>query len=350
LDKLIFKNLLLRWYEKNKRELPWRNSKDAYRIWLSEIILQQTRINQGLPYYEKFLQSYQDIHALARASENEVLRTWQGLGYYSRARNMLKCAKIIVERYQGVFPSRYSELIELPGIGPYTAAAIASISFDQPTPVIDGNVYRVLSRIFGIKNDIQMAASKHIFKKLAEELISFEKPGDYNQAIMEFGALHCTPVNPKCDLCLFSEHCYAYRHNMQAELPLRLKRGRNHKRYFHYCVIHCDQQIFMKKRNTKDIWLGLYDFPLIETDRQKIDFRKYDMTRNLINKYPFVKVRTFRHVLSHQLIFATFYRWDLNFPGENIMSSLPDNGRFYNQKEIEVIPKPGLIDKYLREE
>ena len=350
LDKGNFSNLLLTWYEENKRDLPWRKSKDPYKIWLSEIILQQTRINQGLPYYVKFLEKYENVQAFARATETEILRIWQGLGYYSRARNMLKCAKLIVEKHHGIFPDNYHDLLKLPGIGPYTAAAISSISFDRTDPVLDGNVYRVLSRIFGISEDIQSASTKKIFRKLAAELLPDKNVGDYNQALMEFGALLCTPQNATCARCVFSTHCYANQHGKQAALPLNLKRNKNQIRYFHYLVIDHNNQIFMNKREKKDIWHGLFDFPLIESPHANIDFTQDKMTYYLSKNHLIKHDRHYKHMLTHQKIYATFYRSSLESFDVDLCIQLPDKGRFYSMEEIEKLPKPGLIDKYLKEE
>lgn len=350
MDKRNFKNILLGWYKENKRDLPWRKTKDPYKIWLSEIILQQTRISQGLPYYCKFLEEYENIQAFAMASETEILRNWQGLGYYSRARNMLKCAKMIVEWYHGVFPDNYLDLLKLPGVGAYTAAAMASISFDQTVPVIDGNVYRVLSRVFGIEEDIQSTRAKNLFRKLAEELMPEKNPGDYNQAIMEFGAMHCTPHNPGCESCIFSTQCYANLNKAQSRLPVNLKKNKNHIRYFHYLVIRYNDHIFMNKRENKDIWYGLFDFPLIESPHQQIDFSRDKITRYLSKTHLIEHKRNFKHVLTHQLIYAAFYRWSLDSLADEFIINLPKTGRFYSMEEIEKLPKPGLIDKYLKEE
>ncbi len=225
------------WYLINQRDLPWRRSKNPYLIWLSEIILQQTRIAQGISYYEKFANEFVDIFALARADEKHILKLWQGLGYYSRARNLHATAKIIAEKYQGQFPKTYEELIALKGVGDYTASAIASIAFDQAHAVVDGNVYRVLSRVFGISTPINESKGIKEFKLLAQTLLHIEDPGTYNQALMEFGALICTPKKPKCGSCIFNDSCYALQNKTIDTLPVKLKKLKVKKRYFNYLVV-----------------------------------------------------------------------------------------------------------------
>jgi A/G-specific adenine glycosylase len=350
LNNTGFQKILLKWYEENKRPLPWRQTNDPYKIWLSEIILQQTRISQGIPYYLKFINKYQNVQVLASASEFEILRLWQGLGYYSRARNMLKCAKIVVDRHQGIFPPNEKDLLKLPGIGKYTAAAIASISFNLPVPVIDGNVYRVLSRIFGINEVIQTSPSNKIFQKLAEELIPDKNPGDYNQALMEFGALSCTPRNPDCDRCTFSSNCYAAINGKQGELPVIPSRNNSRQRFFHYWVIQDREGMFLKKRDQKDIWFGLYDFPLHESNLDRIDFTNDRIASHLALNHTLTNTRKYRHLLTHQVIFATFYHWVIKFPDKELLKILPVEGRFCSPEETDKLPKPGLINKYLKEE
>src|SRR5688500_8386899 len=221
MGKRYFSDKLVKWYIDNKRLLPWRETTDPYRIWLSEVILQQTRVNQGLPYYKEFIKAYPSIIELARAPEQEVLRLWQGLGYYTRARNLHKCAKSIVERHNGKFPETFDELEKLPGIGHYTAAAIASFSFGQPVAVLDGNVFRILSRIFGIDTPINSPDGKRQFTELANELLSKKDPALHNQAVMEFGALFCTPKHPQCQICPFNTTCIAYTHDLLHVLPVK---------------------------------------------------------------------------------------------------------------------------------
>src|SRR5690606_27237509 len=241
-----FSKKIVEWYHENHRKLPWRDTRDPYRIWLSEVILQQTRVAQGLPYYHRFISHYPTVYALASAPEEEVLRHWQGLGYYTRARNLIRCAKVVVSQHGGSFPSSYEELKSLPGIGDYTAAAIASIAFDEPVAVLDGNVFRVLSRYFGAWNDIAQPSSRKVFADLASMLVPNEYPGIYNQAVMEFGALCCLPKAPQCAECILAPGCYAREHRAQALLPVRNVRKKARKRYFYYFVFMNGSRIAMR--------------------------------------------------------------------------------------------------------
>src|SRR5687768_10822903 len=267
MDNRYFSDKVAEWYKTNKRDLPWRETKDPYKIWLSEIILQQTRVNQGMPYYYKFIETFPTVHDLACASEQSVLRLWQGLGYYTRARNLHKCAKVVASRFNGEFPNNYKDLLQLPGVGEYTAAAIASFSFNEPVAVLDGNVFRMLSRYFGIEVEINTLEGKRIFSKLANELIHKKRPDLHNQAFMEFGALHCVPKNPPCSTCAFQATCYASLHGRQTELPRKMKKKAARKRYFYYLVFRQGDTLLMQKRTAKDIWHGLFDFHLIEKNK-----------------------------------------------------------------------------------
>ncbi len=234
MESRIFANKIIGWYLDNKRDLPWRNTKDPYRIWLSEIILQQTRVAQGLPYYQAFTEKFPTVWDLSKADERVVLRTWQGLGYYSRARNLHKCAKIICDNYRGQFPNNYKDLLALPGVGPYTAAAIASFAFGEIKAVVDGNVYRVLSRFFGVHDDIATGPGQKKFAELAQSLISQEKPELYNQGNMEYGAIQCTPKSPNCHGCVLEDSCVAYHQHLQHQLPVKSKKVKVRERYFYY--------------------------------------------------------------------------------------------------------------------
>ena len=255
-----FAKLLINWYNNHQRDLPWRNTSAPYKIWLSEIILQQTRVNQGLPYYNKFINEYPSVHDLANAPEDEVMRLWQGLGYYSRARNLHECAKSIVNQYDGEFPSTYNELLKLKGVGKYTAAAIASFAFNQAVPVVDGNVFRVLARYFCVTDDIAQPKTFTKFFNIAKELIPEEQAASFNQAIMELGATICTPKKPACENCPLAQDCEARIHHKQSELPVKKKKIKIKHRYLYYLIWQEGGKLAMKKRGESDIWQGLFDF------------------------------------------------------------------------------------------
>jgi A/G-specific adenine glycosylase len=309
---LNISNLLIDWYQKNKRELPWRNTTDPYKIWLSEIILQQTRVQQGLPYFEKFIRHFPTIFDLASAHEQDVLLLWQGLGYYSRARNMHQTAKIVVDQYYGNFPNKYSEIIKLKGIGEYTAAAIASFAFGMPHPVLDGNVYRVISRLFGIEKPIDTAHGKKEITDALHLIFDQDNPGLFNQAIMEFGATHCTPKKPKCSNCIFNTKCEAYRINKIDSIPHKKGKIKVLKVNHTYLCLIYKKRTYIQKR-TEGIWQNLYQFPLIE---EYIDTNKIAnyLENFLDNTSDFEISDTFesKHVLSHRKINATFYTIYLN--------------------------------------
>ncbi len=311
-----FPNTLENWYLENKRELPWRNTKNPYNIWLSEIMLQQTRVEQGLPYYEKFIEAFPTVFDLAGASSEKVMKLWQGLGYYSRARNLHETAKHVAYELNGNFPDTYKELLKLKGVGDYTANAIASFCYNENVALVDGNVFRVLSRLKGIDTPINTTQGKKLFKKIAEEeleKVRFDR-SIYNQAIMEFGALHCKPSNPACEVCPFNEECVALRTHKIKDLPVKLKKTKVKNRYFNYLVFQNEQeQTIIEKRSGKGIWNGLYQFPLIETSGlvsekellQNTDFREYIKEKKfsveIYNPEPVV------HKLSHQHLYATFW-------------------------------------------
>jgi A/G-specific adenine glycosylase len=260
-----FADELVKWYQNNKRDLPWRNTTDPYLIWLSEIILQQTRVEQGLPYYLRFMEKYPDVSSFAAAPEDDILKLWQGLGYYSRGRNMLKTAQYIQEHYDGKFPQTYAELIKLKGIGEYTAAAISSFSANEAKAVVDGNVYRVLARYFGIDDAINSTIGKKKFQSVADELLNKQHPAMHNQAMMEFGAMVCKPKNPACGICPVRTGCYAFTSNATTTLPVKLKTVKIKERFFNYFLITDGNTILMNKRGEGDIWANMYDLPLIET-------------------------------------------------------------------------------------
>ena len=261
-----FRSALMRWNQQhNRRSMPWKGEKDAYRIWLSEIILQQTRVDQGLAYYERFVTQYPRITDLAAAPDAQVMKLWEGLGYYSRCRNLMATARLIAEKYNGVFPQQYDAIYALKGIGPYTAAAIASFAFNLPHAVVDGNVYRVLSRVFGIASAIDSTEGKKEFSQLAQELIDRGNPSGYNQAIMDFGATVCKPQQPACDACPFQKHCIAYQEDRIAQLPVKKKKLLQRTRFFYFFCIEHDDQVLIQQRLEKDVWQDLYQFPMLET-------------------------------------------------------------------------------------
>lgn len=346
METKAFSELLIRWYHTKKRDLPWRKTKDPYKIWLSEVILQQTRVAQGSPYYEKFVENYPTVMDLAKADEQEVLRLWQGLGYYSRARNMHATAKIVVQDFDGIFPNTYEGLLKLKGIGPYTAAAIASFAFDEKVAVVDGNVFRVLARVFGVETDISSHEAKKVFGELANELISEESPSVYNQAIMEFGAIHCTPANPDCMFCVFAESCVANAKGMQTILPIKLKKVKVRNRFFDYFVIEQNGTFLMHQRSEGDIWTGLNDFYLVENEEKllKLDEINDDFLSKVLSK-AIIKGHSenIKHILTHQRIEARFWHIVLN---EEVVA--PAGYAFYSLDEVEVLPKPILIEKYLK--
>jgi len=293
---------LISWYLINKRDLPWRKTKNPYKIWMSEIILQQTRVQQGLPYYQKFISTYPTIQSLALANEDEVLNLWQGLGYYSRARNMLKTANLINEEYKGSFPTSYNDLLKLKGVGEYTAAAIASFSFSEPVAVVDGNVYRVLSRLFDIETPIDSVEGKKAFRFLAEEVLDKSNPDTFNQAIMEFGALQCTPKNPDCNNCVLNGACLSRENGTISQRPVKKKKNAAKQRFFVYKIFLDENKTLIQKREEKDIWQGLYEFPLEEFSDAKKQM-EYIQTCKGKTLYCSSEIT---HILSHQRI-KTFF-------------------------------------------
>ncbi len=348
-----FSKKIIDWYLTHQRDLPWRKGKSPYRIWLSEIILQQTRVAQGLPYYYRFIKEFPNVDALAKAPQQKVLRAWQGLGYYSRARNLHACAKKISNTRGGAFPNTYDDLIGLPGVGPYTAAAIASMAFDEPKALADGNVYRVLARIFGIENDIASSGGRQVFMSKANELIDQTRPGIFNQAVMEFGALCCTPKKPACDSCIFSTQCFARKHEMINNLPFKSKRPKIRQRYFNYFVFLSGKKIAMRKRTEKDIWNGLFDFYLYEGAKNRKLEQMAKQSKVLAGLLKGMKceskAKIIKHVLTHQTIYARFFVCEarLPFAGNAVFKGSGLN--FYSFKKVAQLPKPALITRFLNE-
>ena len=316
-------SIIIKWYKSHKRDLPWRDTTDAYTIWLSEVILQQTRVNQGYGYFVRFMERFPDIKTLASASEDEVLKLWQGLGYYSRARNLHAAAKAVVEKYNGEFPKEYKDVLSLKGVGEYTAAAIVSFAYDQPYPVVDGNVYRVLARIFAVDEPIDTGRGKKAFNELASLLLDKDAPGLYNQAIMEFGALQCVPVSPDCNRCPANNICMAYNTGKVSSYPVKLGKQKVRHRYFNYFDIRYKHYTYLNKRENKDIWENLYEYPLIETPEympieELRNTKEFDSLFSKAGKILIKPVMEKKHVLSHQVIHASFYKVEVeedNFPG-----------------------------------
>ena len=305
-----FNKLILKWYDQNKRDLPWRKTKNPYNIWISEIILQQTRMEQGIYYYNRFISKFPDLESLANSKEKDVLLLWQGLGYYSRARNLYHTAKYIYYDLNSKFPKTYNELINLKGIGDYTASAISSICFEKKQPVLDGNVFRIISRIFGIKDPIDQSNSRKLFKKKTIELLPNSRYGDYNQALMDFGSMICRPKNPSCSTCLISKKCYAYKNELVDSLPVKSKKNKIKTLYFEYLVINNNNRILIE-RIEESIWKNLYQFPVnvSYSKKNKTEIRKF-----FINKFnletldlKLINSEYIEHKLSHIIIKSTFW-------------------------------------------
>jgi A/G-specific adenine glycosylase len=311
------------------------------------VILQQTRVNQGLPYYLKFIEAFPSVIELANAPEDAVLRLWQGLGYYSRARNLHRCAKVIAEKYAGVFPSTFEELLQLPGIGSYTAAAIASIAFDRKVAVVDGNVYRVLSRVFGLTEDITSTEGKKLFWELANEMISADRPGDHNQAVMEFGATHCTPLAPKCGTCPFVKTCVAFNADMVSQLPVKEKKINKRTRYFFYFIVRDGNKIAMRKRTGRDIWNGLYEFHLVEAESEKKLTQLVKKDRLVAVLKDVQKAGSVRHILTHQVLEIRFFEALVKKENLTKHKDMFSEFSFVSPKKAQEMPKPIAITRYL---
>jgi len=326
---------LIHWYSGAKRDLPWRKTKDPYDIWISEIILQQTRVDQGLPYFERFIEFFPDISSLANASEDEVLAQWQGLGYYSRARNLHATAKHIAVDLDGLCPDTYKELLTLKGVGPYTAAAISSICFDLAEPVVDGNVFRVASRLFGIKDDISKSSTRKVFEEILKEVIPIDQPGEFNQAIMEHGATMCKP-RPDCDLCTLKEYCHAFAKKETEIFPVKGKKTKVRDRQLVYLVLENNDRLLMKKRTEKDIWQGLYDFPLVENVEVELKGFEPEVSDPVI------------HLLSHQKL-KIHFRTYRNLPDKDFSQlASRQNCEAFSIKQILTLPKPKIIVDFIQ--
>lgn len=341
-----FSAALLPWYPEHCRALPWRETKDPFRVWLSEVILQQTRVDQGMAYWMRFVERYPTVQDLAAAHEDDVLKLWQGLGYYSRARNLLTAARQVVSDFGGRFPSQHADLLKLKGVGDYTASAIASICFDQPDAVVDGNVYRVLARAFGIDTPIDTTQGRKRFKELAQELIDPANPGDHNQAVMELGATVCTPKNPVCLVCPLQPKCVAFATGRIDALPVKVSVAKTRKRFFNYLHIRTANGLYLRQRTGKDIWQGLFELPLIES-------RKPLTARTIANELErqfgkdwkvMAKSPEAKHVLSHQIIQAIF--WEV-VPPKGF--SVPKEWAVADPGKMDRFAVPRLIERWLKD-
>ncbi|CAM4075778.1 A/G-specific adenine glycosylase [Flavobacterium antarcticum] len=344
---MIFSKQLIKWYLQHKRNLPWRETQNPYLIWLSEIMLQQTRVAQGLPFYEAFVSAFPTVFDLANASEEQVLKLWQGLGYYSRARNLHYTAKFVANDLKGKFPNNYKQLLELKGVGDYTAAAIASFSFDEVVPVVDGNVFRVLSRVFQVETDISNASAKKEFQELALELMPKNNPAVFNQAIMEFGALQCVPKNPNCEICIFNDSCLALRNNKITALPVKTKKTKVTNRYLNYLIFEDEvKNTLIQKRSAKGIWHNLYEFPLIETANDVgLEEIIQLSSEEFSDKYAVISIENLssvpvKHKLSHQNLSIQFWKISIK--------DLLDSGLPFS--EVKKRPFPIVIYNFIEKE
>lgn len=349
-DFQAFSHQILSWYRANPRDLPWRGTDDPYKIWLSEIILQQTRVAQGLPYYNKFVEAYPTVKDLALSSEEEVLRLWQGLGYYSRARNLHSCAKTIWFEHGGKFPDTYEKLLKLKGVGTYTASAISSFAFGEAQAVVDGNVFRVLARYFGIETDIASPKAKKEFESLANQLIPQNNPGEYNQAIMDFGSRQCVPQNPACGQCPLQTSCFASTQNLVKSLPVKINKVKVKERHFHYYVIKCGEKWVWKKRGPGDIWEGLFDFPQVEksTAEEISNFSMESVDPEQMQLLP----KNYRHILSHQRLNAIFSEVEIPMANYEKLADWCQKEGFLlvEEDQIEYLAKPKLIVNFLTDQ
>ena len=344
---MTFQNELINWYLANKRDLPWRRTNDAYTIWLSEVILQQTRVEQGLPYFNKFLENFPTVTDFANATEARVLKLWQGLGYYSRGRNMHATAQVVVKNYRGVFPSLHDELIKLKGIGEYTAAAISSFSSGEARAVVDGNVFRVLARYYGISTPINSPAGKKEFYTLANELLYKADPALYNQAIMEFGALQCKPKSPNCTVCPLAQTCYAFTHGQINALPVKIGKIKQKHRYINYFICVENDRVLVKERQAGDIWQHLYDFPSSEAvEGAGIDDAAFlaQIKSDFGQAVELTLISTKKHLLTHQIIHVQFFalkNYIFNFKKQKELN-------WVSLDKLDELPQPKVIHDFIQ--
>ena len=348
----IFTDLLLKWDKaSNYRPMPWKGEKDPYKIWLSEIILQQTRVEQGWAYYERFIRTYPNIHLLANAKENEVFKLWEGLGYYNRCRNLLFTAKYIVKALNGIFPNNYEDLLKLKGVGPYTAAAIASFAYNLPHAVVDGNVFRVFARYYGIHLPTDTKEGLVIFNKIASENLAFKKAGIYNQALMDFGATVCKPMSPLCGSCVMQNTCAAFAQNTVGQLPIKLKVIQKKKRYFDYFLFKLNGKLWIQKRGQGDIWAGLYQFYLVENDKIVTSDNAY--YQQVLNNQLMIDLKEvnitkeskiYQQQLTHQLLTFRFFTIELKK-----MPKAFEKGAWVSAKNLQKFAFPKTINSFLNE-
>ena len=338
-----FNYLILSYFDKNKRDLPWRDTKDAFRIWLSEIILQQTRVDQGMKFYNNFIYEFDTIFDLANADEQKVLKLWQGLGYYSRARNLHVAAQYVANELNGVFPDNFNDLKKLKGVGDYTAAAISSIVNNEAVPAVDGNMFRVFARYFNIQDDISAPKTKKIFWDLGLEIIDKKRPGDFNQAVMDLGATICTPKLAKCDICPLNESCEALRLNKVYELPVKLKKTKVSNRFLHFIIIENEDKIALSKRIGNDVWKNLFTFPKIETLTDLLD-TGWVLEENIVDKLTFIEEE--KHILSHQNLFIKYWKLNVSLKELNHIK-MGNDFEMISLSDIDQYPLPKPIEKFI---
>jgi A/G-specific adenine glycosylase len=338
---MYFSSVLSEWYLEHKRTLPWRGEKNPYKIWISEVILQQTRVKQGWDYYLRFIETFPTVKALAAAPQEKVLKVWQGLGYYSRARNLHEAAKQIVEKYHGVFPKNYEDIRQLKGVGDYTAAAIASLAFGLPYPAIDGNLLRVICRIFGIFDDIMLSATKKIVTEKCLTLMKEMSPGEFNEAMMDFGSLQCVPQNPDCEICPFQNQCYAFIHHVTDTLPIKTKRISLKERHLHYVFYRLPLGTIIKKRTENDIWKGLYELPMIESEN-----KESEALQDLLHHCNHGVTPDYykRHLLTHQRLYLYFYTLTLKD-----MPVLSQGEQFVLYAQLSQYPFSKVVAEFLKQ-
>jgi len=348
LDSSFISSQLIDWFELHKRDLPWRGINDPYKIWISEIILQQTRVNQGWDYYTRFIERFPDVKTLADAEEVEVLKYWQGLGYYSRARNLHAAARMIINQFGGIFPEDYNSVLKLKGIGEYTAAAIVSFAWNKPYPVVDGNVFRFISRLFGISEPIDTGTGKKLFTQIVGKLMNPKHAGIFNQAIMEFGALQCVPASPECNVCPFAGICYAHHSNQVSDFPVKQNKVKTKTRYFHYFHIQFQNYTYLNRRTGKDIWQNLYEFPCIESE-EPLSFEQLQQTDTFQKLFPpyipmqcKLVIANKKHVLTHRILYANFYEVLLDKELDSLSAFIK-----IPSKDLDIYPIHRLMQFYM---